>query len=260
GRDLSTEAALEPGQPGCGRLVAREPGVVCGLPVAREVFRQVGQELRCRALVEDGAAVARGEALMRLEGPAAALLAGERVALNFVQRLSGIATLTSRFVARAAPLGVVILDTRKTTPGLRQLERYATRVGGARNHRLGLFDAVLLKDNHIDLAGGMAAALARACRRVPPGEVEVEVRTPEELAQALPFGVGRVLLDNFTPEQVRSAIGTTAGRCQVEVSGGVTLENLDAYLASRPDFISVGQLTHSPPALDVAMEVTALRG
>ena len=157
----------------------------------------------------------------------------------------------------ARPFGVEILDTRKTLPGLRQLEKYAAHTGGARNHRMGLYDAILIKDNHVDLAGGLRVALARATARHPSRAVEVEVRSLEELAEALEFGVGRVLLDNFNPAQVAEAVELVGNKAEVEVSGGVRLENLALYAAARPKYISVGRLTHSAPALDLAMKVVA---
>ncbi|MGH7691360.1 MAG: carboxylating nicotinate-nucleotide diphosphorylase [Candidatus Dormibacteria bacterium] len=254
GSDLTAAAVL--GEEDCrAEVLAREPGVLCGLALAHEVFRQVDPRVRCADRLADGDAVERDSVALEVTGPARAVLAGERTALNFLQHLSGIATLTARFVAVARPYGVVILDTRKTVPGLRLLEKYAVRTGGGRNHRMGLYDAVLIKDNHADLAGGLEAALGRALRHHPPAEVEVEVRSREELQQALQFRVGRVLLDNFSPEQVTEAVALVARRAQIEVSGGVTLENLAAFAAARPDYISVGRLTHSAPALDLAMAV-----
>lgn len=255
GVDLSGDAVLDRGQHCQAQVVAREPGVLCGVALAREVFRQLDPAINCTALLRDGDPLAEGSVALRLEGPGPGLLAGERTALNFLQHLSGIASLTARFVAGATPWGVEILDTRKTLPGLRQLEKYATRCGGARNHRMGLYDAILIKDNHVDLAGGVSAALVRAAARFPDRELEVEVRSPEELAQALEFGVGRILLDNFTPPQVVAAVTQVGGRAALEVSGGVTLDNLGAYAAAHPQYISVGRLTHSAPALDLAMKV-----
>lgn len=255
GRDLTGEAVLSAGQACMAQVIAHEPGVLCGVEVAEEVFRQVDPTIACSDQLADGAALETGSVAMRVLGPAAGILAGERTALNFLQHLSGIATLTARYVQLARPFGVTILDTRKTIPGLRQLEKYATRTGGASNHRMGLYDAVLIKDNHVDLAGGLKEALSRALARHPAHEVEVEVRSMEELSAALEVGVGRVLLDNFTPEQVTQAVGLVDRRSKVEVSGGVRLENLAQYAAARPDFISIGRLTHSAPALDLAMKV-----
>jgi nicotinate-nucleotide pyrophosphorylase (carboxylating) len=215
----------------------------------------VNRAISCKELIQDGDRLSEGTVPMRIEGPAQGILVGERTALNFLQHLSGIASLTAKFVALASPYGVEILDTRKTIPGLRLLEKYATRTGGARNHRLGLFDAILIKDNHADLAGGLGAALARATARHPAREMEVEVRSKEELEVALQFGVARVLLDNFTPAAAAEAVKLVDGRAEVEISGGVDLDNLIQYAAAYPNYISVGRLTQSAPALDLAMKV-----
>ena len=257
GSDLTGAAVLDPGQECRAQVIARDKGVVCGIGLAEEVFRQLPGSVRVVAELQDGASLEPGSVVLRLSGAAAAILAGERTALNFLQHLSGIASLTARYVELARPFGVVILDTRKTVPGLRRLEKYATRTGGARNHRMGLFDAILIKDNHVDLAGGLAAAVSRATRRHPAREVEVEVRSQAELEVALELQVGRVLLDNFTPSEVSLAIARVGGRAEVEVSGGVDLENVAAYAAARPDYISVGRLTHSASALDLALKVVA---
>ncbi|HUY08068.1 MAG TPA: carboxylating nicotinate-nucleotide diphosphorylase [Candidatus Dormibacteraeota bacterium] len=257
GTDLSGEAVLDEGQRGVAEVISREPGVLCGVAIAQEVFRQVDNSVECAELLLDGARLQEGSVAMRVAGPARSLLAAERTAVNFLQHLSGIASLTAQFVRVASPFGVDILDTRKTLPGLRLLEKYAARTGGARNHRMGLFDAILIKDNHVDLAGGVSQALARAAAHHPAKAIEIEVRTEAELEQAVERGVGRVLLDNFTPEAVRAAVAWVGNRAEVEVSGGVTLENLAAYAQARPNYISVGRITHSAPALDLAMKVIA---
>jgi nicotinate-nucleotide pyrophosphorylase (carboxylating) len=255
GIDLTGEAVLAEDQQCVAEVIAREPGVLCGMAIAREVFRQLDSTIECADLLQDGARLQEGSVAMRVTGPARAVLAGERTAVNFLQHLSGIASLTAQFVRVASPFGVEILDTRKTLPGLRQLEKYAARTGGALNHRMGLFDAILIKDNHVDLAGGLKEAVARAAARHPVQEIELEVRSEEELVQALEYGVGRVLVDNFTPTEVSSAVTLVGQRAEVEVSGGVTLENLAQYAQARPNYISVGRLTHSAPALDLAMKV-----
>jgi nicotinate-nucleotide pyrophosphorylase (carboxylating) len=257
GTDLTGEAVLEPGRSCRAQIVSREEGVLCGSVLAREVFHQVDPSVNWEQLIPEGERLQPGSVAAAVEGPAAAVLAAERTALNFLQHLSGIASLTARYVALAAPFGVVILDTRKTLPGLRELEKYATRTGGARNHRMGLFDAILIKDNHVDLAGGLAAALERARASRPGDHIEVEVRSLEELGEALRFQVGRVLLDNFSPSGAAAAVKLVAGRARVEVSGGVRLDNLAQYVAAGPNFISVGRLTHSAPALDLALKVVA---
>jgi nicotinate-nucleotide pyrophosphorylase (carboxylating) len=255
GSDLTGAAVVDPGQRCLAQVVAREEGVLCGVALAREVFRQVDPSITFTQLMEDGDRLAEGSVPIRVEGPAQGILVGERTALNFLQHLSGIASLTAKFVAVASPYGVEILDTRKTIPSLRDLEKYATRTGGARNHRMGLYDAILIKDNHADLAGGLRAALDRATARHPARELEVEVRSKEELEEALRFGVGRVLLDNFSPEAAAEAAKLVAGRTEIEISGGVDLQNLGRYAAALPQYISVGRLTQSAPALDLAMKV-----
>jgi nicotinate-nucleotide pyrophosphorylase (carboxylating) len=255
GSDLTGAALVDPGQRCQAQVVAREDGVLCGVALAQEVFRQVDPEISCSQLLRDGDPLAEGSVAIRVEGPAQGILVGERTALNFMQHLSGIASLTARYVAAARPYGVQILDTRKTIPGLRALEKYATRTGGARNHRMGLYDAILIKDNHSDLAGGLRQALERALGRHPARELEVEVRSEEELEVALQFRVGRVLLDNFSPDAAAEAVRLVGGRAEIEISGGVDLDNLARYAAARPEYISVGRLTQSAPALDLAMKV-----
>ncbi|HVC23839.1 MAG TPA: carboxylating nicotinate-nucleotide diphosphorylase [Candidatus Dormibacteraeota bacterium] len=255
GRDLTGEAVLTPGQSCRAQVIAREPGVLCGIDLAEAVFHQIDAAVSCRDVLADGSPLTAGTVVMQVAGPAAAVLAGERTALNFLQHLCGIASLTAQYVALASPYGATILDTRKTVPGLRYLEKYAARTGGAHNHRMGLYDAVLIKDNHVDLAGGLKDALEQALSCHPARDVEVEVRSQEELLVALEAGVGRVLLDNFSPVQVADAVRLIQHRAAIEVSGGVSLENLAEYAAAGPDYISVGRLTHSAPALDLALKV-----
>jgi len=247
-----------------GILRAKAPGVISGLAVAREVFHQVDEQLTFEALVADGDSVAHNTRIATVTGSSRAILKGERTALNFVQRLSGIASLTARFAAvvASAGTGTVILDTRKTTPGLRLLEKEAVRHGGGTNHRRGLDDAVMIKDNHIAAAGGLEAALAALACAQPAVPVIVEVDSLDEVRRAAAGRVDRLLLDNFRPDQVRAAImvleeaaRTTGRRIQVEVSGGITLENVAAYALPGVDFISIGALTHSAPALDVALDL-----
>lgn len=255
GSDLTGAAVVNSRQRCLAQVVVREDGVLCGVALAREVFRQVDPAISCSQLMQDGDRLSEGSLPIRVEGPAQGILVGERTALNFLQHLSGIASLTAKFVALASPYGVEILDTRKTIPGLRVLEKYASRTGGARNHRMGLYDAILIKDNHSDLAGGLGAALGRASARHPVRDLEVEVRSQEELEVALQFGVGRVLLDNFTPEAAAEAVKLVEGRAEIEISGGVDLDNLALYAAAHPNYISVGRITQSAPALDLAMKV-----
>lgn len=255
--DVTTAACVPPGAVGVGRMVAKAPGVVAGLPVAASVFQRVEPSLALRSEVAEGRTVEPEAALLVVEGPLAGQLVAERVALNFVQRLSGIATLTRRCVEAASPHGVTILDTRKTTPGLRALERYAVRVGGGQNWRAGLFDRVLIKDNHIAAAGGVRAAVEKV--RAAYGEqdpVVVEVANAEQLDEALALDIDRIMLDNFSTEAIREAVRAAAGRVALEVSGGVTAETVEAIAACGVDYISIGALTHAAPALDISFDVT----
>jgi len=253
--DLTTDAIVPPGELAQARLLLEERGVVAGLPVAEAVFRSLDPELELRVLAEEGAEIPHTpSAIAEIEGPARALLTGERVALNLVARLCGIATLTRRYVDLVAGTRATILDTRKTTPGLRALEKYAVRCGGGANHRFGLYDATLLKDNHVRLAGGVSRAVT-ALRGQTELPLELEVDTLDQLREGLQLGVERILLDNFSPAHVREAVALTAGRAQLEVSGGVTLETVREYAEAGPDFISIGALTHSASSLDVSLEV-----
>jgi nicotinate-nucleotide pyrophosphorylase (carboxylating) len=230
--------------------------VLAGIHVAEAVFLAVDPDLDFHADCTDGARLAPGDHVAVIGGSARALLTAERTALNFLQHLSGIATATAEAVRLVHGTGVRLLDTRKTTPGLRRLEKYAVSVGGGHNHRAGLWDHYLVKENHVDLAGGVAEALEAARRhgaRNPERGLEVEVRNLGELAAALAAGVDRVMLDNFSPSAAAEAVATINGRCEVEVSGGVTIDNLRAYAAAHPDFISLGFLTHSAKALDLSM-------
>lgn len=232
------------------RVVVKEPGVVCGLEIAAAVFEELGARLE--PLLADGDQVEPGP-IARVEGPARAVLTGERLALNLLGRLSGIATVTRRYVDAVEGTGATILDTRKTTPGLRELEKYAVRCGGGMNHRFGLYDGVLVKDNHLRVAGSIAEAVARA--RHPGLPVEVECDTIDQVAEALATGPDRILLDNMTPDELLAAVSLVDGRAELEASGGVTLETVRAVAETGVDFISVGALTHSARALDVSLEV-----
>jgi nicotinate-nucleotide pyrophosphorylase (carboxylating) len=232
------------------RVLVKAPGVVCGLEPAAAVWAALGARLEPRAA--EGDYVEPG-AVARVEGPARAVLTGERLALNLLGRLSGIATLTRRYVDAVAGTGVQILDTRKTTPGMRALEKHAVRCGGGCNHRLGLFDAVLIKDNHLRLAGSIAEAVARARGTGVP--VEVECDTLDQVREALAAGADGILLDNMTPAQLRDAVVVAAGRARLEASGGITLQTVRAAAESGVDVISIGALTHSSTSLDVSLEV-----
>jgi len=240
------------------RIEARDAGVLFGMEAARRVFARLDPRVHFRIEAEDGHKVRAGQVVARLDGPAGAILAGERVALNFLQRLSGIATLTAAFVERAGNVAVTVLDTRKTTPGLRALEKAAVRAGGGENHRAGLYDGILIKDNHKRLCGGVAAAvrLARRDRR-PHLPVMVEVETQAEAEEAAAEGADVIMLDNFEPGAAAAACAAVGKRAAVEISGGVTLNNVAAYARTGASRISVGALTHSAPALDFALEVEA---
>ncbi len=240
-----------------GDLVAKATGIVAGLEIARAVFRAVDHGIEFEAMLADGSSVGPGDILAILHAPARSVLSAERVALNFLQRMSGIATSTRQYVEAVRDTQAIILDTRKTVPGLRILDKMAVRLGGGQNHRFGLYDMVLIKDNHIAAAGGVAEAIrhvqAQNKHRLP---VEVEVKSLDELQEALQFDVDRILLDNMDLEQLRKAVQRTAGRVKLEASGGITLDNVAAIAATGVDYISVGALTHSAAALDISLEMT----
>jgi nicotinate-nucleotide pyrophosphorylase (carboxylating) len=239
-------------------LLLKQTGVLCGLPAAEAVFRALDPNVAFEPLVDEGEAIAVAPAVVaRVEGSTRALLSGERTALNLLGRLSGIATLTRRYADAIEGTGAALLDTRKTTPGLRALEKYAVRCGGGTNHRLGLFDGILVKDNHLRLAGGVREAVERLRGRGSGLDIEVECDTLEQVADALAAGADRILLDNMPPEVMRRAVGLVAGRAELEASGGVTLETIRAVAETGVDVISVGALTHSARSLDVSMEVLA---
>jgi len=234
-------------------LLLEEPGVVCGLAAVRAVFQALDPAVRVEALLADGTrATAVPARIATVDGPGRAVLTGERTALNLFGRLCGIATLTARYVDLVEGTGTQVLDTRKTTPGLRALERYAVRCGGGVNHRFGLHDAILVKENHLRIAGGIAPAVA-AVRNGQP--VEVEAETLDDVAEALAAGVDRILLDNMTPEQVTEAVAVARGRAQLEASGGISLATIRSYADTGVDFISVGALTHGARSLHVSLEV-----
>jgi len=254
--DLTSDAILPPEMTCRGKIVCKQDGVVAGLPVAERVFKLVDERIQFDAKTKDGEKVQEDQIVARLYGPARAMLKAERVALNYLQHLSGIASITSKYVKAVEGTKTEILDTRKTTPGMRTLEKYATRMGGATNHRMGLYDAVLIKDTHLALANGVSAALRAVRKAHPEAMINVEVSNLQELEQALNDKAPRVLLDNFAPGQVREAMQIIRGRAQVEISGGVLLTNARAYALAGADFISVGALTHSATALDYSMKVT----
>lgn len=253
--DLTTDATIPPDAMARGVIAARKPGVIAGLAVAEAAFRTLDPAVTFEIVTPDGERIAPKGIAARVSGRARALLTAERVALNFMGRMSGIATLTRAYVDRVAGTRAHIIDTRKTTPGLRAFEKYAVRAGGGMNHRVGLFDAILIKDNHIVAAGGVAAAIeaarARAGHMV---KIEVEVDTFDQLDEVLKHEVDAVLLDNMTPDQLREAVHRVAGRAITEASGGVTLDTVRAIADSGVDLISSGALTHSAPVLDLGLD------
>jgi nicotinate-nucleotide pyrophosphorylase (carboxylating) len=253
--DVTTEATVDEDAVGTAELLLREPGVVCGLGVAEAVFRALDPDLRFEPLVDEGTSVPGGTAVARVTGPERAILTGERTALNFLARLSGIATLTRRYVDAVAGTGAAILDTRKTTPGLRALEKHAVVTGGGRNHRFGLDDGVLVKDNHLRAAGSVATAVERL-RSATPLPVEVECDTLEQVSDALTAQADAILLDNMSLDELRAAVELARGRARLEASGGVTLDNVRAIAETGVDEISVGALTHSARSLDVSLELS----
>ncbi len=251
--DITSLSVIPAGVRFSGVMAARKSCVVAGLPVAQRAFLTLSEEARFAPEVNDGAEVDAGQVIAHIEGPARALLAAERTALNILQLLSGMATLTRAYVRAIAGTGAVLLDTRKTIPGLRRLSKYATRMGGAKNHRMGLYDAILIKDNHIAVTGSMAAAVQRA-REAGHAAIEVECDTLEQVREAVEAGATRILLDNMTPEKLREAVAMVAGRAETEASGGVTLDNIRAIAETGVDFISTSRITMAAPAIDIGLD------
>ncbi|MFB3854229.1 MAG: carboxylating nicotinate-nucleotide diphosphorylase [Vicinamibacterales bacterium] len=254
GGDITSNAIVDPAARGRGILLAKQPLVVAGLDVAAEVFWRLDPEVDVAIERGDGTLCEAGEVIAAVSGRAARLLTAERTALNFLQRLSGVATLARKFVD-ASRGSIVVLDTRKTTPGLRALEKYAVRVGGAANHRMGLSSGILIKDNHVRLAGGVAEAFRRMKAAGHALPIEIEVQTLEEADEALEAGAQRLLVDNMATEDIAEVVRRSRGRALVEISGGVTLSRIPELAATGADFVSVGALTHSAPAADISFEV-----
>ena len=253
--DVTTLATVPQDQNASALMVAREPLVLAGIDFATTTFHELSIEVAIVLYKKDGDKVSRGEPLLKVSGPARAILTAERVALNFVQRLSGVATLTRQFVDAVRGTRAKILDTRKTTPGWRRFEKYAVKCGGGENHRVGLFDMVLIKDNHLAAVGGNIGAAVQAARKKSPSlKVEVEADTLEQAAKAAEAGADIVLLDNMIPDQLRSAVKLIGGRCKTEASGGVTLASVHQIAETGVDYISVGALTHSAPAVDIGLD------
>jgi len=254
GRDVTTEVTVPAIARARGLFVAKADCVVAGLDLALECFRALDAAVQVVAKIGDGARCLTGDTIAEVAGSARTLLVGERTALNFLQRLSGIATLAARFVD-AAGGRIVVIDTRKTTPTLRELEKYAVRAGGATNHRFGLFDAVLIKDNHIALAGGIGRAVEKVRAHHPDLPIEVEADTLAQVDEALASGADSILVDNMSTPDIREAVRRVAGRAKIEISGGVTLDRIPELASTGADYVSAGALTHSAPAIDISFDI-----
>ncbi|MDX9891551.1 MAG: carboxylating nicotinate-nucleotide diphosphorylase [Bacteroidales bacterium] len=241
------------------KLLVKEDGVLCGVEVAKEVLRQVDPTIRMAQFLKDGDLIQKGDIVFEIEGPAQSMLTAERTLLNFMQRMSGIATNSKRYSDAVQGTGTKILDTRKTTPGLRIFEKYAVIVGGSKNHRFGLYDMIMLKDNHIDFAGGIEKAIDTTREYLHSHhldlKIEIETRNLDEVKRVIQHGgVDRIMLDNFTPEKIREALHLIAGKYETEASGGITLENIRGYAESGVDYISIGALTHHIKSLDLSLK------
>ena len=254
--DLTSQGLLPEDLELHGRIFAKSAGVIAGLPIAEVVFTSVDRALLFTPRMYDGAKVVPGDLLVEVVGPGRGMLAAERIALNFLQHLSGIATLTRSFVDAVVGTKAIILDTRKTHPGYRVLEKYAVRMGGGQNHRMSLNDMLLIKENHIEAVGSIRAAVERARAANPDLSIEVEVRNLDQLREALTLDVDRIMLDNMDLDEIRDAVRLSAGRLPLEASGGVTLERVAAIAETGVDYISIGALTHSAPALDLSMLIS----
>ena len=256
--DHTTLSTIPADAMGKQRLIVKEPGIIAGVEMAKKVFDKFDPELKMTVYINDGAEVKPGDIAFEVEGRVRSLLQTERVMLNIMQRMSGIATVTAKYQKLLEGLKTKVLDTRKTTPGLRMLEKEAVRIGGGCNHRIGLFDMILIKDNHVDFAGGIKEAVESAkkyCKETGRDlKIELEVRNEEEIKQALEVGVDRIMLDNFTPERTREAVKMINGAVEIESSGGITFETLRAYGECGVDYISVGALTHSVKGLDMSFK------
>lgn len=255
--DITTEGIISRGIYGRAEIIAGEPMVVCGLPLAQEVFNQLDPQVHAIARVNEGESLDENSLVMEIKGRVASILKGERTALNFLGWLSGIATYTRTIARKAEEKGILILDTRKTTPTLRMLEKYAVRIGGGRNHRFGLYDAVLIKDNHIRAVGSISEAVRRVKKSVPHYlKIEVEVSNFQELREAIDSGVDIVMLDNMSPEEVRRAVSMLKRKgILIEVSGGIRAENIEDYLIEGVNYISIGALTHGSRWVNLSLEV-----
>jgi nicotinate-nucleotide pyrophosphorylase (carboxylating) len=258
GGDITTLATVAPTKISKAKIVAKQDGIICGLNIAQLIFQSIDKGIQFDRKVREGASVKKGTAIATLKGHTRGLLTAERTALNYVQRLSGIATLTRKYVKKTAQKKVKVLDTRKTTPGLRALEKYAVAIGGGVNHRLGLFDAILIKDNHIKAAGGITKAVTLCRNKCPNERIEVEAGNIPEVKEAISCGVERIMLDNMDIAAIKKAVKAirrSKKYIEIEVSGGIDLNNISSYASAGVDFISVGALTHSASALDINMKI-----
>lgn len=258
--DHTTLCCIPADEMGKQHLLVKEEGILAGVEIAKKVFHKFDPELKMTVFINDGAHVKPGDVAFVVEGRVRSLLQTERLMLNIMQRMSGIATMTAKYMDRLKGLKTKVLDTRKTTPGMRMLEKVAVKIGGGMNHRIGLFDMILLKDNHVDFAGGIANAINKANEYIKANhkdgmKIEIEVRNFDELDEALATGhVDRIMLDNFTPENTKKAVDIVAGRCELESSGGITFDTLRDYGECGVDYISVGALTHSVKGLDMSFK------
>jgi nicotinate-nucleotide pyrophosphorylase (carboxylating) len=256
GGDITTQALLGlKSHPVEAEIQVKEEGLLAGLPIAQRVFEKVDKKIKFFPCKSDGERLMVGDIIARLEGEAASILKGERTALNFLQHLSGIATLTNQFVEKIRPFKAALLDTRKTLPGLRWLEKYAVRVGGGMNHRFGLYDEILIKDNHLKVVGSLKESLARAKEQFPEKIREVEVESLSELKEALEAGAEKILLDNMEVKSLKKAVEINNGRALLEASGGISLDNVEEIAATGVDFISVGQITLGAKPLNISLEI-----
>jgi nicotinate-nucleotide pyrophosphorylase (carboxylating) len=258
--DLTTDALIPDALNSVATMVAKADGIVAGMDVAEAVFRYLSPQISWEPFVQDGDKIKKGDLLVEISGPFRALLSGERLALNFLQRMSGIATATGLFVEEVAIFGTKILDTRKTVPGLRILDKYAVKAGGGENHRIGLFDMVLIKDNHIKVAGGIKNAVGQVREKVPPGiKIEVETTSEAEVLEALEMKADIIMLDNMSNEAMKKCVTLINHRAKIEASGNMNLERVKAVAATGVDYISIGALTHSVTALDISMNIKTVQ-
>ena len=256
--DHTTLSCIPHDLEGRARLLVKQDGILCGVELAKKIFAKFDPTLKMTQYLHDGDAIKKGDVAFIVEGKTISILQTERLVLNFMQRLSGIATQTHEYVKLLEGTGTKILDTRKTTPGLRLLEKYAVKIGGGENHRIGLYDMILIKDNHIDYAGGVTAAITKTKEYLKAKgknlKIEVEARTLDEIKEILTFDVDRILIDNFTPEETKTAVALINGKCKTESSGGITKESIRAYAEAGVDYISVGALTHHINSLDLSLK------